>query len=98
MEEENLPDYDTADYFPVDIGQVLNSRYQVLGKLGFGNNSTVWLSRDLQQVYYPNGEPTDFSRQNSYTALKVYTRSMEQEENREIGIYKKFEQLDSSHP
>jgi hypothetical protein len=29
MEEENLPDYDTADYFPVDIGQVFNSRYQV---------------------------------------------------------------------
>lgn len=51
MEEESQPGYDTADYFPVDIGQVFNSSYQVLGKLGFGNNSTVWLSRDLQQVY-----------------------------------------------
>ncbi|KAL5346504.1 hypothetical protein ACLOAV_008775 [Pseudogymnoascus australis] len=84
MEEENLPDYDKADYFPVDIGQVFNSRYQVIGKLGFGNNSTVWLSHDLQQ--------------NSYAALKVYRLDTEQGENREISIYKKFEQLDSSHP
>lgn len=50
IEEERLPDYNAADYFPVNIGQVFNCRYQVLGKLGFGNNSTVWLSRDLQQV------------------------------------------------
>jgi hypothetical protein len=52
IEEENLPDYDAADYFPVDVGQVFNARYKVLSKLGFGNNSTVWLSRDLQQVYF----------------------------------------------
>jgi hypothetical protein len=43
-------------------------------------------------------EPTNFSRQNSYTALKVYTRSIEQDGNREIRIYKKFEELDRSHP
>lgn len=55
--------------------------------------------REIYSKYIaPNGEPANFSRQNSYTALKVYTRSMEQDENREISIYKKFEQLDSSYP
>jgi len=47
MEEENLPDYDPLDFYPVRIGETLASRYKVIGKLGFGNSSTVWLSRDL---------------------------------------------------
>lgn len=35
-------------YYPARIGDVLSSRYQIVGKLGFGNSSTVWLARDLQ--------------------------------------------------
>lgn len=39
------------------------------------------------------------SRLNSYTTLKVYIRSVDEHgENREISIYKKFAQLDNSHP
>lgn len=37
-------------YYPARIGDVLSSRYQIVGKLGFGNSSTVWLARDLQSV------------------------------------------------
>lgn len=48
LEEEGLPHYNAADWYPVFIGEIFLSRYQVLGKLGFGLNSTVWLSRDLQ--------------------------------------------------
>lgn len=51
IEEERLPNYNAADYYPVNIGQIFNSRYQVMGKLGFGSNSTMWLSRDLQEVH-----------------------------------------------
>lgn len=46
--EEDLPSYVPEDYYPVYIGEVLRSRYQVVGKLGFGVNSTVWLCRDLR--------------------------------------------------
>ncbi|KAL2869548.1 kinase-like domain-containing protein [Aspergillus lucknowensis] len=48
-------------YYPAHIGEVLNSRYQVLTKLGFGSASTVWLCRDL--------------RDNCYRVLKIHVRS-----------------------
>ncbi|TVY15942.1 Serine/threonine-protein kinase SRPK [Lachnellula arida] len=34
--------------YPVNIGDVFASKYQVIGKLGCGVTSTVWLARDLQ--------------------------------------------------
>ena len=48
IEEEKLPTYVADDYFPVYIGKVFASRYQVVSKLGFGTSSTAWLCRDLQ--------------------------------------------------
>lgn len=48
IEEETLPGYVASRYYPVRIGEVLRDRYQVVGKLGFGATSTVWLARDLR--------------------------------------------------
>lgn len=50
IEEETIPGYVASRYYPVRIGEVFQSRYQVLGKLGFGASSTVWLARDLRYV------------------------------------------------
>ncbi|KAJ3466954.1 hypothetical protein MRS44_004518 [Fusarium solani] len=47
VEEERLPFYKLEDYYPMQIGQVLENRYHVVAKLGYGISSTVWLSRDL---------------------------------------------------
>lgn len=47
IEEERLPGYNADIYYPVCIGQVFRDRYQVVGKLGYGVTSTVWLARDL---------------------------------------------------
>lgn len=47
IEEEIWPWYDPKDYYPVRIGDVFQSRYQVTGKLGYGGYSTAWLCRDL---------------------------------------------------
>ncbi|OSC97370.1 putative CDK4/6 [Trametes coccinea BRFM310] len=52
VEEETIPWYDPNDFYPVDIGEVLQARYQVIGKLGFGGYSTVWLCRDLVEHRY----------------------------------------------
>ena len=59
VEEETLRGYQSRYYYPVRLGDVLNDRYKVIGKLGFGSASTVWLCRDLQKKY-------------KYVALKVY--------------------------
>lgn len=48
VEEENWDWYSTSDFYPVNIGEFFPPRYQVLGKLGFGTRSTVWLCRDLR--------------------------------------------------
>lgn len=48
VEEETLPVYDPDEFYPVHIGDVFKERYHVLGKLGFGANSTTWFCRDLR--------------------------------------------------
>lgn len=48
FEEENLPSYDPEEFYPVHLGDTIKSRYHVIGKLGYGANSTVWFCRDLQ--------------------------------------------------
>ncbi|KAJ5577537.1 protein kinase [Penicillium hispanicum] len=58
IEEETLQWYSPDRFYPVKIGEVFRSRYQIIGKLGFGGYSTVWLCRDLKQ--------------HVYVALKVY--------------------------
>ncbi|KAJ5399741.1 hypothetical protein N7465_010230 [Penicillium sp. CMV-2018d] len=49
-----------GQYYPANIGDVLISKYQIIGKLGFGTTSTVWLARDLEG--------------HQYVTLKIYTR------------------------
>jgi serine/threonine-protein kinase SRPK3 len=48
LEEELFDHFKTGTYYPVNIGDIFASKYQVVGKLGFGVTSTVWLARDLQ--------------------------------------------------
>lgn len=49
--EETLPKYRAEAYFPARPGQTLQNRYRIVGKLGFGISSTVWLSWDDRYVY-----------------------------------------------
>lgn len=48
FEEERLIAYKSENFYPVRLGDVFNSKYQVVAKLGFGTASTVWLCRDLK--------------------------------------------------
>ena len=48
LEEETWDWYKPGLFYPVRIGEVFQSRYQVLGKLGYGSRSTAWLCRDLK--------------------------------------------------
>lgn len=51
--EEREPLYSPNTFYPGQTGEVLNSRYQRAGKLGYGGYSTVWLCRDLVCVLRP---------------------------------------------
>lgn len=51
MEEERLPFYKAEQFYPVHIGEVLHSRYKVVGKLGYGSYSIVWLCRDKRYEF-----------------------------------------------
>ncbi len=55
LEEEMFDKFKAGNYCPVNIGDLFASdKYQVVGKLGFGSTSTVWLARDLQSVFLPS--------------------------------------------
>ncbi|CAG8254999.1 unnamed protein product [Penicillium nalgiovense] len=82
LEEERYQKFKKGHYYPVTIGDVLVSKYQVLGKLGFGTTSTVWLARDLQNC--------------QYVTLKVYTRGGTGQG--EIQTSQALSQGDRSHP
>ena len=48
LNEERFEQFKQGQYYPTNIGDVLISKYQIIGKLGFGTTSTVWLARDLK--------------------------------------------------
>ena len=56
-EDEGIEDYVKGGYHPVFRGEVLNGRYVILQKLGWGHFSTVWLTRDVKM--------------NTYVAIKI---------------------------
>ncbi|KAM3426429.1 hypothetical protein MY4824_009968 [Beauveria thailandica] len=49
---ESLEKYVPGGYHPVMIGHVIKRRYEIVGKLGYGGFSTVWLARDMKQHTY----------------------------------------------
>ncbi|PYI27291.1 kinase-like protein [Aspergillus indologenus CBS 114.80] len=86
IEEENLPDYTASQYYPTRIGEVIKERYQIIGKLGFGSTSTVWLARDMDD--------------RRYVMLKIFVQasSMGQQVDNELNMYKYMEQSPTTHP
>ncbi|CAG8139920.1 unnamed protein product [Penicillium salamii] len=81
VEEEGMDGFSSGDYCPMVIGDVLDSRYQVVGKLGFGVSSTVWLARDM--------------RDHRHVALKVHTR--DEDNKHEFEIYQQLSKPSQHH-
>ena len=82
VEEETVSGYNPKHYYPVKLGEVLYERYKIIGKLGYGSASTVWLCRDIQ-------------KQHEYVALKVYINSSKY--HRELPIYEEINNLQTAH-
>ncbi|KAJ5754251.1 serine/threonine-protein kinase [Penicillium manginii] len=47
VDEEVCPDYSSANSYPAKPGDVLTKKFQLLVKIGWGSQSTVWLARDI---------------------------------------------------
>ncbi|KAK4570385.1 hypothetical protein LTR86_002465 [Recurvomyces mirabilis] len=80
VEEEMVRGYKAEHYYPVRIGDMFQKRYKVVGKLGYGSASTVWLCRDTQAS-------------EAFVALKVYINSSKR--HRELPIYEHINSLGS---
>lgn len=73
VDEENYSWYSPKEFYPIRIADVIQDRYQVITKLGYGTASTSWLCRDLIA--------------HRYIAIKVYASNQEQAQ-REIAAFK----------
>lgn len=109
IEEEEVPSYNPEDYYPVYIGEVFSSRYQIVSKLGFGTNSTVWLCRDLRQGFdrdlskCSNVRPNTSSREHQYLTLKLRLRTTrhdheDRRDDREIAVSNHLKCFAIEHP
>ncbi|KAB8207555.1 kinase-like domain-containing protein [Aspergillus parasiticus] len=85
VEEETLPGYIASRYCPTRIGEIIKDRYQVIGKLGYGTTSTVWLARDMNC--------------RSYVTLKIFIKaaSMGHQLDNELKMYQRLDRA-SKHP
>ncbi|MCJ1391749.1 hypothetical protein MMC18_004614 [Xylographa bjoerkii] len=90
IEEETSPDYDPKHFYPVRIGQTFNNRYHVLGKLGAGGYSTVWLVEDTGRWWWQSKQ---------YFALKMSTNSPDDKAAtaHEVDISRRVTSADPKH-
>ncbi|AEO69494.1 uncharacterized protein THITE_2146465 [Thermothielavioides terrestris NRRL 8126] len=83
IEEETVLCYRPEKFYPVRLGQIFKSRYQVVAKLGFGTYSTIWLCRDIEK--------------NCFLTLKICISG--QEGNNEVAVSRYLESIDAAgHP
>ncbi|PGG97398.1 CMGC/SRPK protein kinase [Helicocarpus griseus UAMH5409] len=74
-------------FYPMTLGEVINEKYKVVAKLGFGSASTIWCCRNLAT--------------NKYVALKIYAHDLvaEDEIDNETAMYKRLGTVgDPNHP
>ncbi|KAG8423042.1 hypothetical protein J3459_009840 [Metarhizium acridum] len=85
IEEETVPDYKAERFYPVVLGEIFNSRYRIVAKLGFGTASTVWLCRDLR-------------KEHSLLTLKVCTTQKSANVNNELAVSRHLRSVEGEHP
>ncbi|KAI9757923.1 MAG: transcription factor TFIIIB subunit brf1 [Chaenotheca gracillima] len=77
IEEEIGPRYNPIHYYPMRLGEVLQDRYQIATKLGWGTGSTVWLAQDLYQWRFFGPR---------YVAIKVNSNNDKDKQSAELEL------------
>ncbi|KAJ5927546.1 hypothetical protein N7516_009319 [Penicillium verrucosum] len=91
VEEEHTAHYKPQHFYPVRLYEILNNRYQVAAKIGWGTSSTVWLARDLHQWRWHRPR---------YVAIKVNANNYESQESaeKELRITEHITKANTQHP
>lgn len=99
FEEEEVSKFRSGRFYPVTIGQILDDRYVVIGKLGYGGNSTVWLCKEIRYA-----SPTlrlcacaNRARTQNYVVLKINAWNSIQGQ-RELANYRHLACVQELHP
>ncbi|GCB23474.1 serine/threonine-protein kinase SRPK [Aspergillus awamori] len=87
---ENLAQPEPNHYYPVRLYEILNDRYQITAKLGWGTSSTVWLARDLNQWRWCSAR---------YVAVKIKANNYATKEDaeRDLRITEKITHANPQH-
>ncbi|KAL2797006.1 kinase-like domain-containing protein [Aspergillus keveii] len=90
VEEEHTPHYRPQHFYPVRLYEILNNRYQVAAKIGWGTSSTVWLARALHQWRWLPPR---------YVAIKVNANNYASQEcaEKELRITEHITRADAQH-
>ena len=103
LDEESLPSYDAEEFYPVHLGDTIKSRYHVIGKLGYGANSTVWSvetfgDHPFTPMLMSCCHLIPLCRNDEYVVVKVYVRTPPGRVNREKAAYEHLANLSTTHP
>ncbi|KAJ9129998.1 Kinase domain-containing protein [Pleurostoma richardsiae] len=63
VDEETVPGYDWKAFYPAHPGELLDNRYELKTKVGWGSSSTVWLAGDISLKRW--------RKPRKYTVLKI---------------------------
>ncbi|PYH36378.1 serine protein kinase [Aspergillus neoniger CBS 115656] len=82
---EPVEEYRQGGYHPVHLHDVFHQRYEVIGKLAYGQYSTVWLARDQL-------------KNSQQVVLKILKAEASQDNNRELSILLTLSDPNIDHP
>ncbi|KKK26138.1 serine/threonine-protein [Aspergillus rambellii] len=88
VDEEVCPDYNSATFYPAKPGEVLAKKFQLLVKIGWGSQSTVWLARDISRLKWQSEKTV---------ALKIINSSNADDARHEKEIESHIAQRHSEH-
>ncbi|KAK7409376.1 hypothetical protein QQX98_008438 [Neonectria punicea] len=91
FEEENCHNYNPKAFYPARIGGLLNGKYELISKLGWGSGSTVWLARATHWLPWQNER---------FVALKITnnTPAVQAAARRELDISDQMFSAETTHP
>ncbi|KAG5815098.1 hypothetical protein H9Q74_009136 [Fusarium xylarioides] len=75
--------YHPSGYHPVHLGDVIQERYRIIRKVGWGQYSTVWLAVDMQV--------------NRYVSLKITLATQPNNTSKEVSLYRSHLQDESPY-